>query len=79
MINIIRDKKDVTKAQLWEAYRDMVEHYEDALSIISDAKIPAPTQRAKCPDCGIPTVPDHQGLSYDDKRCDGCLAQYETR
>ena len=38
MINIIRDKKDVTKAQLWEAYRDMVEHYEGALEIVSTSR-----------------------------------------
>ena len=28
--------------------------------------------RARCPDCGIPTVPDHEGLTADDMRCDSC-------
>ena len=70
MISIIRYKKDVTKAQLWEAYRDMVENYEDSLGRLSDA-IEA---RAHCPSCGMPTVPDHQGLHDEDKTCERCAS-----
>lgn len=28
--------------------------------------------RAKCPECGIPTVPDHQELTPENALCDKC-------
>lgn len=89
MINIIRDKKDVTKAQLWEAYLGMVERYEDLLAkhceavahegalLFGDADYAdeLAAERAKCPSCGIPTVREHEALTDDDKTCDGCASQ----
>jgi formylmethanofuran dehydrogenase subunit E len=36
---------------------------------------PNNTERAKCPQCGLPTVPDHQDLTPENKLCDKC---YET-
>lgn len=35
--------------------------------------------RATCPDCGIPTVPDHAGLTHDETLCDTCFARHEAR
>ncbi len=29
---------------------------------------------AKCPDCGIPTIPDRDGLTYEEMLCDRCAA-----
>lgn len=30
--------------------------------------------RARCPGCGVPTVPDHQDLTYTEMLCDFCEA-----
>ena len=32
----------------------------------------AHTERAHCPKCGIPTVPDHEDLAPDEMLCDAC-------
>lgn len=36
-----------------------------------DGELPA--GRARCPDCGIPTVPDKQDLTDSEKLCDSCF------
>lgn len=36
-----------------------------------------PRGRARCPDCGIPTIPDREGLTEDEMRCDRCEAKNE--
>lgn len=30
------------------------------------------TDLLKCPDCGIPTIPDRPGLMYEETRCNAC-------
>ena len=30
------------------------------------------TELAKCPECGIKTVPDQQELTFEEKLCDQC-------
>ena len=70
MISIISDKRDVTKTRLWEAYREMVEHYEDGLARLSDAV--TGSERARCPHCSMPTVPNHSALSFEDRTCERC-------
>jgi len=34
-------------------------------------------ERAKCPSCGIPTVPNHEDLDYEDMLCDVCYEKEE--
>jgi hypothetical protein len=36
------------------------------------------TGLARCPDCGMPTIPDHQGLTEDEMRCDQCYRHDEV-
>jgi NMD protein affecting ribosome stability and mRNA decay len=31
---------------------------------------------ARCPDCGIPTVPDHEGLTYEERLCESCYLRW---
>ena len=31
------------------------------------------TERARCPSCGIPTIPDHEDLSEQEMTCDTCF------
>lgn len=32
--------------------------------------------RARCPDCGIPTVPDHQELTHEARLCEACYLRW---
>lgn len=32
------------------------------------------SDRTKCPDCGLPTVPDREELTYDEMLCERCYA-----
>lgn len=36
-------------------------------------------RRARCPHCGIPTVPDRTGLDRDSATCDRCYAEQIER
>ena len=57
MINIIRDKRDVTKTRLWEAYRDMVGYYEATLSRFGDARDECRELARALEDLGTATAP----------------------
>ena len=35
-------------------------------------------ERARCPNCGMPTVPDHEDLTESDKLCSVCYAEAES-
>lgn len=34
------------------------------------------TERARCPICGIPTVPDHATLAEDEAICERCYREF---
>ena len=35
------------------------------------------SDRLRCPDCGIPTIPDRHGLTYEETLCNSCHSRNE--
>ena len=54
---------------LWLAAGDIVEN--------SAEHRPPSSDRARCPDCGVPTIPDAEHLDADAMRCDACTSRGE--
>jgi len=35
------------------------------------------SDRARCPECGMPTIPDREDLAYEEMLCERCYRVYE--
>ena len=74
MIYILNDASlsKINKQKLVAAYAELREEHYNTVDMLTRH---LEGERAKCPGCGIPTVPDHGELTDGDKLCLFCAQE----